>query len=157
MQHVIERWNAAIANVLARVDATLADASAGSQAVIAHIGSDLTPLVQPWAAVEHQMHQYREQVADTWLRISDELSRVSDLPDGVMWLEGGKRERKDVPLDLLREYERASRGYWTTRLTIEADFAPEQRPFVERRIESSMKGVNKTLRQHWQWRQSASG
>jgi hypothetical protein len=267
MRHVIERWNAAIADVLARVDATLADASAGSQAVIARIGSDLTPLVQPWAAVEHQMHQYREQVADTWLRISDELSEISDLPDGVMWREGGKRdwatseieirytrayrlalaaasdvlrhlalqadartclcgqcgaqldrirlsglalnvecgycravntiepgqalrafaavgamalaerqalswweamtraharirhyrERKDIPLDLLREYERAGRGYWTTRLTTEADFAPEQRPFVEQRIESSMKDVNKTLRQHWQWRQSAGG
>jgi hypothetical protein len=265
MHQVIERWNAAIADVLARVDATLADASAGSQAVIAHIGSDLTPLVQPWGAVQHQMHQYSEQIAETWLRISDELSAVSDLPEGAMWREGGKRnwitneieirytrayrlavaaaadvmrhralqadahahqcrrcgamldrirlsgmalnvecgycraantiepgqalrafatvgamalaerqalqaweamtraharinhyrERKDVPLDPLREYERAGRGYWTTRLTVEADFAPEQRPFVTQKIESYMKDVNKTLRQHWQWRQLA--
>jgi len=65
MHQVIERWNAAIADVLVRVDATLADARAGSQAVIAHIESDLTPLVQPWGAVEHQMHQYREQSAAT--------------------------------------------------------------------------------------------
>ena len=57
IEQVIERWNAAITDVLVRADATLADASAGSQAVIAHIGSDLTPLVQPWGAVEHQMHQ----------------------------------------------------------------------------------------------------
>jgi hypothetical protein len=265
MQQVIERWNAAIADVLARVDATLSDATAGSQAVIAHIGSDLAPLVQPWGAVEHQMHQYREQIADAWLRISDDLSQVGDLPDGVMWREGGKRDwatreieirytrayrlavaaaadvmrhralaadartcpcnrcgapldrirlsgmalnvecghcravntiepgrelrafavvgamalaerraldlweamtrahaqikhyrdRNAVPLELLREYERVSRGYWTTRLDTEADLAPELRPFVAQKIESYMTGVNKTLRQHWQWREFA--
>ena len=267
IDQVIERWNAAIADVLVRVDATLADASAGSQAVIAHIGSDLTPLMQPWAVVEHQMHQYREQIAQTWNRISDEFSDVDDLPDGVVWREGGKRnwatseieikytrayrlavadaaegmrqralqadaraiwcrrcgapldrirlsglalnvecgycravntiepgralrafaaagalalaerqaldqweamtraltqinhyrERKDVPLELLREYERAGRGYWTELLTAEADFAPEQRPFVAEKIESYLKSVRKTLRQHWQWRQLADG
>ena len=72
MERVIERWNAAIADVLARVDATLADASAGSLAVIAHIGSDLGPLVRPWAVVEHQMHQYSEQIAQAWNRIGDD-------------------------------------------------------------------------------------
>jgi hypothetical protein len=267
MQQVIERWNAAIDDVLARVDGTLADASVGSREVIARIGSDLTPLVLPWGAVEHQMHQYREQIADTWNRISDEFSAVGNLPDGVMRREGAKRDRasneieirytrayrltmaaaadvmhqraiaadaraspcgrcgapldrirlsgmalnvecgycravntiepgpalrmfavsgamalaerqaldwweammrthrqikdyresKDVPLDLLREYERVARGYYTTRLTVEADFAPEQRPFVREKIESSMKGVNKTLRQHWQWREFVGG
>jgi hypothetical protein len=267
MNQVIERWNAAIAEVLARVDATLADATAGSQAVIAHVGSDLTPLVQPWGAVEHQMHQYREQIAETWLRISAEFSNVDNLPDGVVWREGGKRdwatseieirytcayrlavaaaadlmrqralqadahacscrqcgalldrirlagmalnvecgycravntiepgralrmfavvgamvlaerqaleewvamtrahkqinhyrERKDVPLELLRQYERAGRDYWTKRVTAEADFVPEQRPFVTQKIESYMKGVNKTLRQHWQWRAQGPG
>jgi hypothetical protein len=267
MHQVIERWNAAIADVLARVDATLADASAGSQAVIAHIESDLTPLVRPWGALEHQMHQYREQIAETWLRISDEFSEVGGLPEGVMRREGAKRnwatseieirytrayrlavaaaadvmrhravaadahacpcrrcgalldritlsgmalnvecgycravntiepgralrafaaagamalaerqaldlwetmtraltqinnyrERKDVPLELLQEYERAGRGYWTKRLTAEADYAPEQRPFVTQKIDSYMKSVNKTLRQHWQWRQFAGG
>jgi hypothetical protein len=267
MQQVIERWNAAIADVLERVDATLTDASAGSQAMLAHIGPDLSPLVQPWGAVEHQMHKYREQVADAWNRISDELSEVRGLPDGVMRREGGKRDwatseieirytrayrlamaaasdvmrhralqadartclcrqcgaqldrirlsgmalnvecgycravntiepgqalrafaaagamalaerqaldlweamtraltqikhyrgRNDVPLELLREYERAGRGYWTTRLATEADYAPELRPFVAQKIESYMKGVNKTLRQHWQWRQPRPG
>jgi hypothetical protein len=267
MQQVIERWNAAISDVFVRVDAILADASAGSQAVIPHIGSDLTPLVQPWGAVQHQMHQCSEQVSEAWLRISDEFSLVDDLPDGIMWREGGKRDwatseieirytrayrlalaaaadvlrhraltadartrvcrrcgapldriklsgmalnvecgyclavntiepgpalrafasvgamalaerqaldlwvamtralrqinhyrdRQDVPLELLQEYERAGRGYWTERLTAEADFAPEQRPFVAQKIESYMKGVNKTLRQHWQWRQFAGG
>ena len=267
MDRVIERWNAAIADVLARVDATLADASAGSQAVIAHIGSDLTPLMQPWAVVEHQMHQYREQIAQTWNRISDEFSEVRDLPEGVVWREGGKRnwttneieirhkrayrlavgaaadvmrhralqadahdrrcrqcgalldrirlsgmalnvecgycravntiepgrelrmfaavgamalaerqaldlweamtrtlnqinsyrDRNDVPLGLLQQYERLGRGYWTTRVTAEADYAPEQRPNAPQKIDSYMKNVHKTLRQHWQWRQFAAG
>jgi hypothetical protein len=67
------------------------------------------------------------------------------------------RERTDVPLELLRGYERTGRDYWTTRAGAEADFAPEQRPFVEQRVESSMKGVHKTLRQYWQWRQAAGG
>ena len=267
MQQVIERWNMAIADVLRHVDATLADASAGSQAVIAHIGLDLAPLVQPWAAVEHQMHQYREQVSETWNRVSDEFSAVGGLPDGVMWREGAKRnwatseieirytrayrlavaaaadvmrqralqadahdcpcrqcgarldrirlsgmalnvecgycravntiepgqalrmfavvgamalaerqaldlweamtrrlaqindyrERKDVPLELLQEYERVGRGYWTTRITAEANLVPEQRQFVAQKIESYMKSVNKTLRQHWQWREFVAG
>lgn len=262
MQQIIERWNAAIADVFVRVDATLADASAGSQAMIPQMGSDLTPLVQAWGAVQHQMHQYREQITETWNRISDEFSDVDDLPDGVVWREGGKRnwatseieikytrayrlavadaaegmrqralqadaraiwcrrcgapldrirlsgmalnvecgyclavntiepgqalrafaasgamalaerqalpaweamtrrlrqinqyrDRKDVPLELLQEYERAARGYWTERLTTEADFVPEQRPFVTQKVDSYMKSVNKTLRQHWQWR-----
>jgi phage FluMu protein Com len=213
------------------------------------------------------MHQDGEQIAQTWLRISDELSAADDLPEGVVWREGAKRnwatseikirytrayrlavaaaadvmrdravaadaharpcrrcgalldrirlsgmalnvecgycravntiepgrelrafaavgamalaerqaldlweamtrtlaqinsyrERKEVPLELLREYERAGRGYWTTRLTAEADYAPEQRPFVTQKIESYLKSVHKTLRQHWQWRQLADG
>jgi hypothetical protein len=213
------------------------------------------------------MHQYREQIAETWLRISDEFSEVSGLPEGVMLREGAKRnwatseieirytrayrlavaaaadvmrhravaadahdcpcgrcgglldrfrlsgmalnvecgycravntiepgralrafavvgamalaerqaldlweamtraltqinayrERKDVPLELLQEYDRAGRGYWTKRLTAEADYAPEQRQFVAQKIDSYMKSVNKTLRQHWQWRQFAGG
>jgi hypothetical protein len=63
------------------------------------------------------------------------------------------RNREEVPLGLLHEYERAGRGYWTERVTAEASFAPEQRQYVDQKIESYMKGVNKTLRQHWQWRQ----
>ena len=265
MQRIIERWDAIIGGVLARVDAVLAEAAAGSQAVILRIGSDLAPLVQAWGAVEHQMHRHRGQIADAWNRISDELSAVDRLPDGVMFQEGAKRDRatceteirytrayrltlaaaaevmrrraladdartsacthcgapldriqlsgmtlnvecgycravntiepgqalrafasvggmhmaerealplwesmtraltdihqfrdrNDVPLALLQQCEAAARGYWTTRLTIEADLVPEQRPYVAQKIESYMKSVNKTLRQHWQWRQHA--
>jgi hypothetical protein len=267
MRQVIERWNAVIADMLVRVDAILADARVGSQAVIGQIGSDLTPLIRPWGAVEQQMRQCRDQIAETWLRVSEELSAVRGLPEGTTWREGGKRDwatreidirytrayrlamaaaadvmrqraleadartrqcrrcgaaldrirlsgmalnvecgycravntiepgqalrafagvgamalaerqaldrweamtralaqindyrdRQDVPLGLLREFERAGRGYWIERVTAEASFAPEQRQFAAQKIESGMKGVNKTLRQHWQWRQQPPG
>jgi hypothetical protein len=263
MQRLIEQWNAIITGVLARVDAILAEASAGSQAVIPHLGSDLVPLVQPWQAVEHQMHGHKEEIADAWNLISDELSEIDGLPEGVVFQEGHKRDwatteieirstrayrlavaaaadvmrqhaiqadarscscthcgatldraqlsgmalnvecgycravntiepgqalrafaatgalalaerealplweemtraltqinhyrdRKDVPFALLEQYESAARGYWTTRHTVEGDLVPEQRPYAAQRIESNMKGVHKTLRQHWQWRQ----
>ena len=265
-QQVIDRWNAIIVDVLARVDGTLADATAGSHAVIAQLGTDLGPLTQPWTAVQHQMHQYTSEISDAWNRISDQFSAVDNLADGVMWREGGKRnratkevdirynrawrlvmaaaadvlrqraleadarttlcrrcgapldrirlsgmalnvecgycqaintiepgpalrmfavtgamylaerqaldqweamtiaetqinsyrDRKEVPLDLLREYERAGRGYWTERMTVEAEFAPELRPYVQQKIDSYMKSVNKKLRDHWQWRQLTS-
>ena len=67
------------------------------------------------------------------------------------------RDRKDVPFDLLQQYEAAARGYWTTRFHVEAELVPEQRQFVAQKIESYMKSVNKTLRQHWQWRQHVGG
>jgi phage FluMu protein Com len=267
MQQIIERWNATIAEVFARVDATLTQASTRSQAVISQIGHDLTPLVQSWGPVEHQMHQCKDQVADAWDQTSDDLSDLDDLPDEVMVREGGKRdwaldeidiryarayrltmaaaadvmrehaqaadaqtlrcsrcgamldgvelsglalnvecggcgavntiepgearrafaavgamalaerqalhqweamtraltqinmyeEAKAVPLGLLQEYERAARGYWTERLTAEADLVPELRPFVAEKIESYLKAVHKTLREHWQWRQFVGG
>ncbi len=86
------------------------------------------------------------QALDLWEAMTRTLNHINSY-----------RERKDVPLELLQEYERAGRGYWTTRVTAEADYAPEQRPFVTQKVDSYMKSVNKTLRQHWQWREFAGG
>ena len=97
-------------------------------------------------AVVGAMAVAERQALDLWEAMTRALTQINQY-----------RERKDVPLELLREYERAGRGYWTERLTAEAAFAPEQRPFVTQRIESYMKSVNKTLRQYWQWRQHAGG
>lgn len=264
-QQAIDRWNAAIVDVLARVDATLAEATAGSRALIQGLGSDLGPLTRPWTAVHQQMHQYTSEISDAWNRAGDDFSAVDNLPDGVMWREGGKRnratkeveirynrahrlvmaaaadvlrqraleadartracrrcgapldrirlsgmalnvecgycmaintiepgpalrmfavtgarwlaerqaldpweamtlaliqinsyrDRQAVPLDLLREYERTARAYCTECTTTEAEFAPEQRPYVQQKIDTYMKDVNKKLRDHWQWRQLA--
>lgn len=96
---------------------------------------------------------YAAQDAD----VAAAIARARAALDSVDLPAAQLRRRKDVPLELLREYERAGRGYWTMRLTAEADFAPEQRPFVTQKIESYMKSVHKTLRQHWQWRQFAGG
>ncbi|MFE7044619.1 hypothetical protein ACFU9X_35915 [Streptomyces atratus] len=107
IRDVLERWNAEIADALVRVDATLADASARGQAVIPHIVWDLTPLEQPWQAVEHQMHQYGEQIEAAWNRISDELAEFEGLPEGLMWREGWRRDWATSEIEI--RYTRAHR------------------------------------------------
>lgn len=64
----------------------------------------------------------------------------------------GYRDRKDVPLTLLETFESSSRQYYTTRFKTEAHYVPEETQYVEKRLESSMKHIEKKLRQHWQWR-----
>lgn len=64
----------------------------------------------------------------------------------------GYRDRKDVPLSLLEELESSARRYYTTVLEVEARHAPLQRPYVTAKLERYMKDVERTLRQHWQWR-----
>jgi hypothetical protein len=263
MQPIIDRWNRAIADVLARFDDILAEAAAGSRALIPRIQFDLTPLGQPWGAVEHQMHRHSEEISEAWNQISDELAEVDGLPEQAMFVEGSKRDRasaeieirytrayrtamsaaaevmrqralasdaqsyhctgcgapldriqlsgmalnvecgycraintiepgqalrafaavgamylaerdafplweamtraqteinqyrdrKQVPFALLQHFEAAARAYWTTRFDVEATFVPEQRQFVAQKVASYMQSVNRTLRQHWQWRQ----
>ncbi len=86
------------------------------------------------------------QALDLWEAMTRVLTQINDY-----------RDRNDVPLGLLHEFERAGRGYWTERVIAEASFVPEQRQFAAQKIEFGMKGVNKTLRQHWQWRQQSPG
>jgi len=62
------------------------------------------------------------------------------------------RRNKDVPMDLLKAYEHAARNYWTIRLNTEADFVPEQKKYVDAKLDSYMKGPIKTLRQYPQWK-----
>jgi len=65
----------------------------------------------------------------------------------------GYRDRREVPLELLRELESSAREYWTTTLTVEAEQVPELAKHMTAKLEGAMKGVEKTLRQFWQWRQ----
>jgi hypothetical protein len=64
----------------------------------------------------------------------------------------GYREAKDVPLALLEELEASARRYFTTLLEVEASHAPLQAPYVALKLERYMKDIERTLRQHWQWR-----
>jgi hypothetical protein len=62
------------------------------------------------------------------------------------------RDKKAVPIALLKELESSARSYFKTVLEVEAQHAPLQRPYVEAKIERFMKDIERTLRQHWQWR-----
>jgi hypothetical protein len=62
------------------------------------------------------------------------------------------RDRKDVPLTLLKELESSTRRYHTTVLNVEAEHVPVQRPYVAAKLDRAMKDVERTLRQYWQWR-----
>ncbi|HEX6767436.1 MAG TPA: hypothetical protein VF103_18185 [Polyangiaceae bacterium] len=65
----------------------------------------------------------------------------------------GYRDRKDVPITLLKELESSARRHFTTLLDVEAEHLPLQKPYVAAKIERYMKDIEKTLRQHWQWRE----
>ena len=63
------------------------------------------------------------------------------------------RNTRDVPLDLLKAYQRASLEFNTTWLKVEAKHAPLMQPHIEKKLEGFMHHVNRKLRSHWQWRE----
>lgn len=63
------------------------------------------------------------------------------------------RDDKDVPLEMLIDFEKLNREYWTARLNLEASYVPEQKKYVESKIERHLADANKTLRRYWQWRE----
>jgi hypothetical protein len=66
------------------------------------------------------------------------------------------REAKDVPLAFLIELDSTSRIYWTTRLTEEARYNPDEAKYVAAKLERYMTDTLKTLRRYWQWREYES-
>ena len=63
------------------------------------------------------------------------------------------REAKEVPLALLIELESTSRIYWSTRLSEEARYNPEEAKYVAGKLDRYTKDTLKTLRRYWQWRE----
>jgi len=63
------------------------------------------------------------------------------------------REAKAVPLALLIDLESTSRLYWTTRLSEEARYNPDEARFVAAKIERYAADTLRTLRRYWQWRE----
>jgi hypothetical protein len=63
------------------------------------------------------------------------------------------REAKAVPLALLIDLESTSRLYWTTRLSEEARYNPDDARFVAAKIERYAADTLRTLRRYWQWRE----
>jgi hypothetical protein len=104
---VIHKWNSRINEILADFDGILAEATSASQSLLPQIELDLTPLTRPWGAVEHQKHRYTAALADAWDQVSDELSEIDDLPEGVMMQEGNKRDFASCEIEI--RYTRAYR------------------------------------------------
>jgi hypothetical protein len=223
-QALIQKWDQLLGSILQSFDGVLQQALAASEPHIQLNEGGMQQLSIAWGAIEHQMHQHTEKVADGWDEISDEMSDVDDFPEEVLDAQGDKRDlthceieirynrafkqtmaraaevmrqraqgnpdaervfrgsgphllgdwqafpawermmraetsmglyrdNKDVPMDLLREYEASSREYYSTRLNVEAQYAPEQQQHVAMKLEGYMKSTNKTLRQYWQWRE----
>jgi len=63
------------------------------------------------------------------------------------------RDAKEVPLALLIELDSMSRIYWSTRLTEEARYNPEEAKYVAGKLERYTRDTLKTLRRYWQWRE----
>ena len=220
-----KRWDAAIADVLRRADAHLAQASAESDRLVAAQGADFQALGRLWSRTEAEFRPFGQEISDAWDRISDELSELAP-PEGTMESEGAKRnlatgeleirrtrgfrlvmaraaerlkrdadergdaamraafegsgarhlaeraghedwermtraqtrinnyrDRKAVPITLLKELESSAHRYFTTLFTVEAEHLPLQAPYVAAKIERHMKDIERTLRQHWQWRE----
>jgi hypothetical protein len=76
-----------------------------------------------------------------WVRMTKAQTRIDSY-----------RDRKDVPITLLKELEASSRRYHTTVLAVEAEHVPLQQPYVAAKVDRFMKDVERTLRQYWQWR-----
>lgn len=116
-EHVIvTRWDAILNSVISNFDATVAQATAASEAMIATSVTDFGPLQQAWGAVEHRLHQATDRVSDGWDETSDELSELDELPDEVMDREGTKRDAGTTELEI--RYQRAYRDVMGRAATV---------------------------------------
>lgn len=65
----------------------------------------------------------------------------------------GYRDKRAVPLELLRYYDTVGTRYWRIRLQVEAEHDPTQRPHLEMKLAGRTKEVTSFLRRYPQWRQ----
>ena len=87
-------------------------------------------------------HLAERAAHEDWERMTRAQTRIN-----------GYRDRKDVPITLLKELESSARRHFTTIFSVEAEHLPLQKPHVAAKIERHMKDIERTLRQHWQWRE----
>ena len=67
------------------------------------------------------------------------------------------RNSQDVPLELLKSYHDAAQEYWGTAFGVEAQLVPQMAKDIPNKVAAMMKGAQKLLRQHWQWRSFEEG
>lgn len=100
LQSVSTRWDATIARIHQQFEQVLNEAWHASAPMVADTQLDLVPLTRVWGAVEHQLSLHTTRVSDAWDEISDALSAIDGLPEGLMWHEGSKRDVANRELGL---------------------------------------------------------
>jgi len=100
---LIRRWDASIADNRARVQALIDEAVAGSTPLVETIGTDLTQLVLPWNTLRPRVLHARDELADLWSRISDEMSASGAFTHEMIRREGSKRDLAGLELELVHD------------------------------------------------------
>ena len=63
------------------------------------------------------------------------------------------RKTRDVPMELLHNYNNAATHYWTTVFGSEAQLIPAMAAHAPIKTAARLKETRKLLRSHWQWRE----
>ena len=63
------------------------------------------------------------------------------------------RKTKDVPMELLHNYNNAATQYWNIVFGSEAQLVPAMAGHAPTKVASRLKETRKLLRSHWQWRE----
>lgn len=100
---LVQRWDASIEQIRARLRAVLDEAVAASEPLIAATRTDLTPLVLPWNTITPRVHALREELSEAWNKISDEMSDSGAFSHEAMYAEGCKRDLAGADLELMHE------------------------------------------------------
>jgi len=100
---LVQRWDATIAEIRARLHDVLFEAVTASEPLVATIRSDLAPLVLPWNTITPRVHALREELSSAWNAISDEMSASGAFTHEALYAEGCKRDLAGCELELMHE------------------------------------------------------
>jgi hypothetical protein len=67
------------------------------------------------------------------------------------------RKTRDVPMELLHNYNNAATTYWNVVFGSEAHLVPAMAAHAPAKIDAHLKPTRKLLRSHWQWREMEEG
>jgi hypothetical protein len=97
---IINRWDAAIADIRARFEGLLQQAWTASEPLLAANPVDRAALDRAWGAIEHRLHAHTSELSDTWDDICDAMSDVEGIPEGTTLSEGKKRDLAGCELEI---------------------------------------------------------
>ncbi len=67
------------------------------------------------------------------------------------------RKTRDVPMELLHNYNNAATNYWNVVFGSEAQLVPAMAGHAPSKVDAHLKPTRKLLRSHWQWREMEEG